>query len=189
MARSSAWSIRKVGTQVSDNLLFLRRKPATKFVAFHDRLTLGFRQQAQALDLAVHYRTARLRQLAELAQTLADNLLPVGRKLAEGLVMPAQRLLFFRAHVVIPPDALADQPRAGRRQLRKLALALFRGHPVPAVDRILERLAQWGPIRHLLAFRYPSGGSHQQRYLQDGLQYSSENGYAEPMKRGASKIT
>jgi hypothetical protein len=37
----------------------------------------GLRQQAKLLDFGVHYRTARHRQLAELAQALADDLLLV----------------------------------------------------------------------------------------------------------------
>jgi hypothetical protein len=125
---------------------------------------LRFRQQTQALDFAVNYRLARHGQLPELAEAFADHLLSVWRELAEGLVTPAKRLLFFRAHVVVPPDALADQPRAGRRQLRKLAFALLRGHAVPAVDRILQRLLGGGPIRLLLGFCRP-GGRRQQHYL------------------------
>jgi hypothetical protein len=97
------------------------------------------RQQPKLLDFAVYYLTARRGQLAEFAQSLADSLLFVRRKLAERLVTLAERLLFFRPHVVVPPDALADQPRAGRRQHGKLSFALRGGHPVPAVDGIRRR--------------------------------------------------
>jgi hypothetical protein len=79
-------SIREERRKVSDNLLLLRGKPTAKFFAIHGGLALQLREQAQPLDLAMHYRTAPHGQLPELAQAGAHDLLLIRRELAEGLV-------------------------------------------------------------------------------------------------------